>query len=77
MRYKRVNTNKRVKANSPFIIPVLYYIFGVIMLILMTCTFIISPPQDSSDFVGVFGIILVFGGLGILSIVVGYKRRKW
>ncbi|MHB8064907.1 MAG: hypothetical protein ACYDG2_20170 [Ruminiclostridium sp.] len=76
MRYKIVSTNKRNKTKSPFIIPLMYYIFGFLLLLVMAII-IYSEVQDISDFIEISPIIVVLGGFGILALIVGYKRRKW
>lgn len=79
MNTKSVKSRKLNK--RPFIVPFIYYTMGVTLMILaiyLINRFFININNDGIT--GVFTFLLlvaIISGLGILSFIVGYKRRKW
>ena len=73
---------KKRRPSRPFIVPFMYYILGVAILVEMVWINIKVFHYEMVDG-GIIGILayifamLFIGGMGILSIIVGYKRRKW
>lgn len=81
MRFERANTRTQTTTKRPFIVPLMEYIFGIVIIILaiwLTLKIFENPNDDGV--IGIFASILLItfiAGFGVLLIVVGFKRRKW
>ncbi len=75
------NKKSEKYAKRPFIVSLIYYIFGFVQIIIavwLTSKFFNNINNDGAGGIIAFTImILIIIGMGLLSIVVGYKRRKW
>ncbi|EGD46743.1 hypothetical protein Cpap_1282 [Ruminiclostridium papyrosolvens DSM 2782] len=79
MKNKLISVREHQRPYRPFIVSLIYYIFGVALFIepLFFKGLFTSEVTNASDIVARIFIILIFWAFGLLSIRVGYKRRRW
>ena len=77
----RCKLKRKERSRPPFFRGFGYYIqsifsFAICVLIMFFALFI-YPPEKLSDYLAFVGVEVIFGGYGLLILLVGLKKRRW